>query len=383
MENVEIAAEASQSPSAKIRPNRIEIVEVKGGADLREFIRLPKKIYDLKNGKYVMPLNVHMKMMMGKIGSGRKHFFLAKKDGKTVARMGAKVHKHGSKTNLHFGFFECLEGHPDAAKALVEHAHSLYPQYPMMGPFQFRMEDPYVGTLVQGFEFDPYFLMSYNPPYYSEYLEKAGLKKAMDLFTYTVNDPKSLTSIVKESARRARGMGVSVRTMNPKSLKSEARTVAGIFNDALSRNWGFEEFVEEQVKEMVQLFKLLIDHRVVAFAQKDGKDVGCLIMLPNYNPIIKDGHGRITPRLIWRYFNRKKLVNTTRGYALGVLKQYHGLGMGSVLVDHMFEAAPLAGYETAEISWILANNGPMNELSKAMGGMHNKVYRVFEKPSLR
>lgn len=102
-------------------------------------------------------------------------------------------------------------------------------------------------------------------------------------------------------------------------------------------------------------------------------------MLPNYNPMIKAYNGRITPGLIWRYFNRIKLIDTTRGYALGVLKQHHGLGIGSVLVDHMFQAAPDAGYKTAEISWILANNGPMNELSKAMGGMHNKVYRVFER----
>ncbi|MEQ1877502.1 MAG: GNAT family N-acetyltransferase [Bdellovibrionia bacterium] len=361
----------------------IEIVEVKTRSQLKTFINLPKQIYDLTGGKYVMPLNVHMGMMMGKLGSGRKHFFLALKDGKPVARIGAKVHKHGKKTNLHFGFFECLEGHADAARELVQKAHSMYPQHQMMGPFHFRMEDPYVGTLVQGFEFDPYFLMSYNPPYYAEYLEKAGLVKTMDLFTYTVTDPKSLTAIVKESARRARGMGVTVRAMNPKDLKNEARTVAGIFNDALSRNWGYEEFLEEQVKEMVSLFKLFIDSRVVAFAQKGGKDVGCLIMLPNYNPIIKDSKGKITPGLIWKYFKRKTLVDTTRGYALGVLKEYHGLGIGSVLVDHMFEAAPDAGYKTAEISWILANNGPMNELSKAMGGRHNKVYRVFEKPALQ
>lgn len=360
----------------------LEIIEVKSRSELKEFINLPKQIYDLKNGKYVMPLNVHMGMMMGKLGQARKHFFVARKNGKAVARIGAKVHKHGKKTNLHFGFFECMEGHEDAAKALVEKAHSMYPQHQMMGPFHFRMEDPYVGTLVQGYEYDPYFLMSYNPPYYTDYLERAGLAKAMDLFTYTVTDPKSLTDIVHESARRCRGMGVTVRTMNPKDLKNEARIVAGIFNDALSRNWGYEEFLEDQVKEMVSLFKLFIDHRVVAFAQKNGKDVGCLIMLPNYNPIIKASNGKITPGLVWKYFNRKRLVDTTRGYALGVLKEHHGLGIGSILVEHMFEAAPKAGYVTAEISWILANNGPMNELSKAMGGRHNKVYRVYEKPAL-
>jgi GNAT superfamily N-acetyltransferase len=361
----------------------MELVEVKSRADLKCFINLPKQVYDLKSSRYVMPLSVHMNMMMGKLGTPKKHFFLALKSGKPVARIGAKVHRHGSKTNLNFGFFECIEGHADAAAALVDKIHSLYPQYPMMGPFHFRMEDPYVGTLIQGYEFDPYFLMSYNPPYYAEYLEKAGLSKVMDLFTYTVADPKSLSEIVKISAKRARGVGVTVRTMNPKNLRVEARNIARIFNDALSRNWGFEEFLDDQVNEMIALLKFFVDPRIVSFAQKDGKDVGCLLMLPNYNPIIRDCYGSISPKLIWRYLNRKKLIDTTRGYALGVLKEHHGLGIGSVLVDHMFQAAPEAGYKTAEISWILANNGPMNELSKAMGGMHNKVYRVFDKPALK
>jgi GNAT superfamily N-acetyltransferase len=360
----------------------IEIKEVRSSSELKEFINLPRKIYDLKNSRYVMPLNVHMKMMMGKVGQKHKHFLLAIKNGEVVARLGVKVHKHGSKTMLNFGFFECIEGNKDAVVALFEKAQTLYPKYKLMGPFQFRLEDPYVGTLVQGFEYDPYFLMSYNPAYYGDYLEAAGLVKAMDLFTYTVTDPNSLGEIIKISAKRTSGMGVTVRTMDPKKLKSEARTVAAIFNDALSRNWGFEEFLDEQVKEMVQLFKLFIDHRIVAFGQKDGKDVGCLMMLPNYNPIIKDGFGRITPKLVWRYFNRKRLVQTTRGYALGVLKEHHGLGIGSVLVDFMFKEAYRVGYREAEISWVLANNGPMNELSKAMGGMQNKVYRVYEKPAL-
>jgi len=105
-------------------------------------------------------------------------------------------------------------------------------------------------------------------------------------------------------------------------------------------------------------------------------------LLPNYNPVIKASKGRITAGLIWRFFNSKKLVHSARGYALGVLKEHHGLGIGSALVDYMFEVGPKAGYQQAEISWILANNGPMNELSKAMGGRHNKVYRVFEKEAL-
>jgi len=372
-------SETSVFTSAHEDKNIYEIVEVTTKKDLREFLDLPSKIYSEKGTRYVHPLRLHMKMMMGKLGAREKKFFLAKENGVTVARLGAKIHKHGDKTTLNFGFFEAVEGKLGAVERLFQEAQKIAPHLKMVGPFHFRMEDPYIGILVEGFELDPYFLMSYNPPYYDEYLHRVGFKKTMDLFTYQIDDPNGLSEVVFRSAAQAEASGVTIRTLNVKNLPTEARTIARIFNDALSRNWGFEEFLDDQVKEMVQMFKLFIDPRVVALAEKDQKEVGCLIMLPNYNPIIKPSKGRITPSLIWKYFRRKKIVNTVRGYALGVLRDYHGLGIGSALTKRIFEDGSKAGYVQAEVSWVLANNGPMNELSKAMGGKHNKVYRIYEK----
>jgi len=360
----------------------IEIVEVKNSKELKNFLDLPKKIYVEENTKYVFPLMMHMKMMMGPLGKGQKHFFVAKKNGQTVARLAAKVHRVGSKKTLNFGFFESLPDQQEAVSALFESAQKLYPKLKMMGPFHFRMEDPYIGVLVEGFEYDPYFLMPYNKPYYDELLKGVGLKIAMDLFTYEVKGEKVLSPLIHKGAKMAYASGVTIRKVNMKKIWEEARTIARIFNDALSKNWGFEEFLDEQVKEMVMLFKLFIDPEVVAIAEKDGKPMGCLIMIPNYNPVIKASRGKITPGLVWRYLRRKKLVDSARGYALGVLRQYHGLGVGSALTEKMFQWGEEEGYYSAEISWVLSNNGPMNELSKAMGGQHSKVYRIYESQSV-
>lgn len=367
--------ETSASPSS---PVEISVSEVKNRSDVKEFLALPKQIYG-RYPKYVQPLNLHMKMMMGKIESPNKRFFLARVNGQAVARLGVKVHEHAGKKTLNFGFFECLEGHQEAVRKLFCEAQKIAPDLKMMGPFHFRMEDPYIGVLVEGYERDPYFLMSYNPPYYDDYLRLAGLTTLMDLFTYQIDDPNALTPVIYENASKAKEAGVTIRTLDMKNLWKEATTIARIFNDALSKNWGFEEFLQDQVKEMVQLFRLFIDPRVVALAQKDNKDVGCLIMIPNYNPILKGSKGKITPKVIWKYFRRRSLINTFRGYALGVLRDYHSYGIGSALTKEMFDLGVKAGYVQCEISWVLANNGPMNELSKAMGGKHNKVYRIYER----
>jgi hypothetical protein len=252
-----------------------------------------------------------------------------------------------------------------------------------MGPFHFRLEDPYVGVLVDGFQHEPYFLMPYNPHYYDSYLKAAGLTTAMDLYTYEAEASTGLPPSLAANAAEARANGFRMRTLNPKKLKEEAKTIQRIFNDALSKNWGYEELLDDQVSEMVMLFKAFIDPRVVFLVEKDGKDVGCLITLPNYNPVIKSGKGSFTPKVIWDFFRNKGKLKRLRGYALGVLREYHGQKLASLIIDCAWTDCVKAGYTGAEISWILASNGPMNELSKHLGGQQSKTYRIYEAPSLK
>ena len=357
----------------------LEIVEVINKKQLKEFLTLPQSIYSDPASRYVMPLEMHMKMMMGKLGTPQKHFFLAYSKGQPVARLGVKVHKVGAHERLHFGFFESKEEFPQAAKVLVDKAHSMYPHLEMMGPFNFRQEDPYIGVLVEGFDMDPYFMMPYNSPSYDEMIKKAQMAPVMDLFTYEVKKSNGLPQNIRDNAAKAASAGYTTRALDPKNLRHDARIIAGLFNEALSNNWGFEEFLDDQVNEMITLFKLFIDYRVVLFACKDGKEVGCLLMIPNFNHLIKPSRGKLGLGLIYRYFQRKKTTDSIRGYALGIRKAHQGQGIASFLCDEMFKAAADLPYERCEISWILANNNGMNELAKGMGGKQNKVYRIYSK----
>ena len=360
----------------------MDITEVKTKSHLRRFLNLPRSIYN-NNNYYVAPLNVLIKSLIGNLNNPQKHLLIASKDNKDIARIAFKVHKYKLKTFLHFGFFECKEGHNDAVKQLISWGQNKYPHLPLKGPYHFTMEDPYIGVLVEGFEQMPYFLMSYNLPYYDSYLQNAGLKKAMDLLTYSITKDLQLDSL-KPQAQKAQDHGVTIRFVNAKQFDKEARIVAGIFNKALSSNWGFEEFQENQIREIVSIFKFVIDPRVVALAVKDGKEIGCLIMLPNYNPILKPHKGRITPLLLYKYLRRYKLFTSTRGYALGVLKEHHHKGIASLLTTTMFEQAKRCGYATCEISWVLSNNDSMNSFGQnlAITKKYNKIYRVYEAPAL-
>lgn len=355
----------------------IQVVEVESRGLLKRFLRLPDEIYR-NNPHYIKPLDLHTRMMLGALSQKNKNVLLAMKDGRAIARVAAKVHAHGPGDWLHFGFFECAEGEKEAAQALFAHLQTLYPRHGLRGPYHFRMEDPYVGNLVQGHDQEPFVFMPYSQPFYDEYLRACGLDKAVDLLTYKVK-VISCPEQIRRIAERGRRRGVGIRWLNPKDLKNEVRVVADIFNDALSENWGFEPITDDQLDEMFMLFKYIIDPRLVCFTVKDGRETGCVILLPDLNPVIATARGRLTPSFLWRLFTQRRRYKSTRGYALGMRKGHEGSGNVCQLIEAMYDRAVEIKMEYCEISWVLENNRPMTELSQSIGGFHNKTYRVYER----
>ncbi len=330
-----------------------------------------------------MPLKIITKLTIANYNTPKKRLLLAIENGEVVGRLGLKVHSHAGETKLHIGFFECYPDKPEVAADLFNYAHNLFPNLEMVGPYCFRMEDPYMGLLVKGFEIEPSFMMGYNPDYYNDYFVNAGFEQVMDVLAYDVLGSTEMPENMRQRKDECEANGYSVRYMNPKKMKEEVRTIAKIFNDALSENWGFEELIDEQVKDMYLMFKFFVNPEVVAFATKDGEDVGCLIMLPNFNPLIKANKGSLSLKLIIDIFRKKKKIDSCRGYALGVKKKYHGEGLGSFLVWHSwYRSTRHAGYKRGEISWILKNNDSMNNLTLQMEGKPNKKYRIFSKAPL-
>src|SRR5882762_8801931 len=65
----------------------IQIKEVETKKDLKTFLELPRKLYKESDSHYVMPLEAHIKMMLGKIGQPQKHIFLAYKNNEPIARL--------------------------------------------------------------------------------------------------------------------------------------------------------------------------------------------------------------------------------------------------------------------------------------------------------
>jgi hypothetical protein len=68
---------------------------------------------------------------------------------------------------------------------------------------------------------------------------------------------------------------------------------------------------------------------------------------------------------------------------MGVKRSYHGTAVGSALALAVIDAARSYhvghGTKRGELSWILEDNMPMRRMIEAIGGVHYKTYRIYEK----
>lgn len=362
-------------------PPMLEVVEVRDSRALRRFTDVARQVHCAGADRWVPPLWLHFRQMMGSLRDPERRFLMALQEGRPVARLGVKVHRHGAYEALHFGFFEALEGHPEAVARLVEEGHRLAPQLPMRGPLHFRLEDPYTGLLVDGFDEDPIFLMPNNPPYYLPYLEGAGLTKLKDLLAYEYLPDTVPMRRLERVANRARRKGIEVRTLDRRNLSHEVRSLAAIFDDALSQNWGFEPFEEEQIQELELLARFILEPEHVWLARRDGVDIGALIAFPNYNPMIKASGGHVTPGFVWSYLRRRRLVDSWRGYAIGVRRAQRVDEVAATLVHALLTEGSRIRWQRFEVGWVLQDNVPMNAMARAMGGRRCKTYRLLERAS--
>lgn len=353
----------------------VEIRPILRWSQLFDFFSLARRVYELDPGQWVPPLTAYTFLSMGRLREPGKVFLMAYRDGRPVARCGFKIHHEA----LHFGYFEALPDTHEEVRALFAEGQKLAPQLPLRGPHQFRLEDPYTGLLVDGFQHSPHLFMTYNPPYYWPLLEAAGFEKDMDLLTYEVRPERLRTEAMKSRAERGRARGMRAFAMGSGDLSRKVKNIAAVFNDALSQNWGFEPIEGQQLQELELLARFVLDPEMVFFAEWNGEIVGCCILLPNLNPMLSASRGRFNWTLLKKYWSRRRWVESWRGYAIGVLQKYQQDEVAAVLLDEVLQKSRQIRWQHCEVSWVLESNTRMKAMVWALGGVHNKTYRVLQR----
>src|SRR6185312_1358431 len=322
-------------------------------------------------------------------------FWVARRDGREVGRISAQIdplaRRDGEPAVGHFGCLSAIDDGEVFASLLGTAEEFLRGRgiERVFGPFSLSINEE-TGLLVDGFDTPPMMLMGHDPRYVAGHLEALGYEKAKDVYAYLIDrDVAPLSSAVRALFERRLAGSIRLRRLDFRDYANEIRRMVDIFNDAWSGNWGFVPLTNAEAAEMAKRMRLLLDERLVWFAELDGEAVGFIVMLPNINEAIADLDGRLFPfgweKLLWRLKMRR--IKSARVPLMGVRKRLSGTVLGSTLPIALISAlepgADTFGFRKVELSWILEDNRPMRHILERLGARAYKTYRVYGKALVR
>jgi hypothetical protein len=365
-------------------------VPVANTRDRREFMMLPWKIYR-NDQHWVPPLIMDLKKFFDK----KKHpfflhseadFFLARRNGECVGRIAAILNNNHNQFHhercAFFGFFETINDRAVAA-ALLEKTADWAREKGMTilrGPANYSSNDTW-GLLVEGFDMPPVILMTYNPRYYVDLIEKAGFGKAMDLYAWWMNDKHGINpKIVRVGEKVLKEENMQLRTLNMKNFWGEVEIIKKVYNDAWRNNWGFVPMTDAEFEFLAKDLKPVVDPRLVLMVEKDGEPVGFSLSIPDYNVALQKINGRLLPVGLFKVLYHKRSIKHVRVITLGVVRKLQtNSGIGAALYMETFRRGVAAGFHQGEFSWTLENNALINRGMKLLGAEVYKRYRIYER----
>jgi len=238
-----------------------------------------------------------------------------------------------------------------------------------------------VGLLIDGFNDPPWFMMTYNKPYYQRLIEGYGFRKAQDLYAFWGH-----LDMLEEVTRRLYALSHIVlerfqlrcRPMDVKNFEDDVRTFLEIYNKSLVATWGFVPMSAGEVKKQAGGLKRMIVPELTTVAEVDGKPIGTMFGLLDYNPRIKEIDGKLLPFGFLKLLRNRKELKKVRLIASNVLPEYQSWGVGIALVARLVPDALAWGITEAEFSWVLESNDLSFKTLKKGGAKITKQYRIFD-----
>jgi hypothetical protein len=367
----------------------VAVDPVRTDAERDQFVKFQWQIYK-DDPHWVPPLYMERRDFIDPVRHpffhhGRVELFLARRYGEVVGRIAAiddpRYNEfHGTKTG-HFGLFECIDD-AEVAQALLKAAGDWLRGWGltlMDGPIDYS-SNYQIGLLVDAFDHDPYVMMPYNPRYYQALIEGAGLRKAKDLWAYSLDvtkDPDPKVARVADKIRMKHG--IIVRPVDMKDFAGEVARIKKVYNAAWEKNWGFVPFTDEEFAHLANDMKAVVKPELLLIAEVKGEPVAFSMTLPDANQVLKRVGGRLFPTGLFKALYYGNKITQARLITLGIVEGYRKRGLDAILTLETLRAGRRQGYKTGEISWTLEDNELINRSITSFGGKRSKTYRVFQK----
>ena len=371
---------------------KFQLKPVTTPAEQELFLDVPARVY-ANDPHWVPPIRSSEAKQFSPSNSffdyGKAQQFIAlSQSGEPIGRIVAAVNqrliaKEGQNVGV-FGFFECMPDF-DVAHALLQAACNWLREQGMTvvrGSIDFSTHNGCL-FLVDGFDSPPMILMPYNPPYYSEFVERDGWYKGKDAYTYNFPLDKPLPAEFEKAYRVACKAGVTFRPIRTKGneFEADALKVYDLLVRMFADNYSYSPQTPEEFLDKARSFQSLIDPDLFPVAEYNGEMVGMWMGLPDFNIVLKHIGGKLdwlgTLKFLWY----RRQIDQGRVIYICSLPEYRRKMVSLALIYLGMQGVIKKGkpYKRAELGHIYEDNLASRKLVEAAGGKIHKTYRIYEK----
>jgi len=369
----------------------IRICAFETGGQVEQFMRFAWRVYE-KNPCWVPPIIQETKKFL----SGKGHFFdhtryrlFMAEDSDGIAAVVAAYYDSnlsghwGNKIGL-LGYFEALPDKDRAVEMLLKAAEDYLRDQGakvVWGPVNGNIANP-SGLLSNAYNRMPVFLMSYNPSYYHAYFRQRGYGEFKELIAFTMDlmDGRLGRKIERILSLAEKKSPVTIRSFNKKKFREESDHLARIYSGTFKYHWGYVPQSEEEVFEILDPLRMALDPDLVLFAEHEGKTIGFVLTVPDYNPLIRKLNGDLGIPNAFSFLREKKRIREARLIAIGVVPEWRGQNVAPLLCASVYSTLIKKGFTTCEYSWVLGENLSSQNVAKQFYSAAYKSYTIYQKP---
>lgn len=365
---------------------RIEIVTKN---TLMDFIDFPDKLY-ADDPNYVPYMRGDLKRTLNRLLFERKKYtaLMALNDNnQVVGRVLFTIGKDKQLATDKCGFFsmyECINNF-EVSDALINEMSNMLrlqgAEY-LSGTFFPHDPDNRRGILVEGYDRAPLIFTSYNPPYYAEQLEAAGLIKHVDTLDYVseINEKiLAATQVLAKQSMKEHNYRVDRADLKhpDKDIDDVYRIMTCADHDVIYQNAPSKEMISKVFRGMKNY--LDADLIYIARSNEDNQPMGFTLSIPDFNQVIQKMRGRMDLKGLFYYLAESRRITSFRGMLQYVAPSFQRKGINKALYAATLSGAIRKKYNYCELGTIVEDNAGSRRALEKSGATICRRYRIYYK----
>ncbi|WP_319591351.1 GNAT family N-acetyltransferase [uncultured Draconibacterium sp.] len=279
------------------------------------------------------------------------------------------------------GFFECIDDQ-EAANMLFNaaaHWNKENGMEAMDGPINFGENYVNWGLLVDGF-MPQGFGMPYNPKYYEKLFRGFGFEVYFEQYCfhldYTVPFPERFWKIAGWVAKKPQ---YQFKHFDFKQADKFVKDFCTIYDAAWSFHEHYKPLDPDDLYDFLTESKAILDPEMIWFAYAEDKPIAMFVMIPDINQLLIKLNGKLDlPGILkFFYYKKKKVMNRTRIFLMGVDPKYQRAGIESGIFWHQEQIMKQKShrhYTEVELSWAGDFNPKIIAIYEATGAKKAKTH---------